>query len=1155
MYKSFFLVFFVVLSAIASASSCPAGCTCTKYTLNCRNANLYYLPENISSLIAYIDLTNNPNLHLLPNYFERFKQLVTLRLKNCSIYQPMNLPESIRAIDLSHNLLTMDSVTKMFSAGKYSHLKDLSLGSNKIQINGTGLSAFPKNITKLILTGNRIVNIRKEDLTKYINLKRFEIRDCRITEIEAGAFDSLKKLTILKMSGNKLTKLPSKLFQFTTQLNILEMSKNNLSKLPSKLFQFTAHLNKLYISRNNLTAVPNLSGIKYLLELKLERNKLTSVTSKDLGVKGIRKIDLSRNKIEHFNLNATDYIHLDLSRNHIKTIDDYAFANRSGSQKDVGYLLLQDNGIKHISPEAFRGIRLIHELFLQRCNITFLPKGLFKGMQIRRLYLFGNNLNHTKGLLHGMRQTPDMVLLFGNPNISSFEASDFENMGSNSVIFTGCTNLKTIESGHNLRANVICSPSSDLVVSTNIPALQGDGFHCKKKKGKAKHLYSCTPCPVGTWEECKTDDCNGICNNCPAGSFYQDEMASVYCKWCPPGQFVPPHSVPGKKAIDCLTCPKNTNTNGTAGYRACPCLSEYARTERFGPCEKCTQEGIKCENDYRELKKDYWMTWDSIVDASNVSCKDLYKKFMENLKIKSDKYDPSTVNFTGCRMPLPQKCPIIGSCTGGVDAVCKRGYTGPLCAVCSDKYMKQFARCRKCPQKGVAIAQSIAYFLSFFFICFLISATDKIELAENDQQGGDNDQEGDDSDQQGDQDSQRGDDNTRPGSKRTFADIILSSLKILMGFYQVVSGLIHALSYINWPHSLKSVMSSFQFIQFEILRIPSLHCINPEWRLNAVKEFWVALIATFAVPLLIFVYFAIRSLYFFCCSVDSAVLKENIRDCARHSLRAAILFLFATYPLTCTRIVQILPFSCHTFCTVMGEQGCLRNVRYLRSDYSVDCAHDLSRSLQKTAYAALAIPLGFPIALLLLLYHYSPRPVHGSRSRNAPDHSEYVRFDSFNNESANKDEDVIQFAMRFAYENYNRKCWYWEVVEMIRKLLLTVGIVFFLNHTKIGLAGIITIATIFTMAQAAMNPIRDKFENFLQLLSLTIVPINLSIGAIIHSKGIQDADIIDEKQDSIGMGVILIFLNSLLIALVSFRFIRSITMKIISIRKKKNKVV
>lgn len=1082
------ILMLILVMARVQGSSCPKNCQCSSQTFICKRAKLQKVPDEIPLSISYVDLSNNPQMKFQPEHFRRFRKLKFLYLDGCSINHPVYLPHSIRSIKLSRNLLTIEMIKKMLGKGSWPNLKALNLAANKIQIDdgNKGFSALPRSITDLNLAGNRVAKIGKNDL-QFRHLTKLQLSNCSLSDIEPGAFRLTIKLRELQLDDNKLTRLP------------------------------------------------DLRNVENLIELFLRKNRLTHVAMEELGVKKIRSLSFRFNKITSFNMTGTSVYSLDLSRNKITRLEDSAFSE----QKVMDRLFIHNNKINYISPRAFKGITSLDELFLQRNELRSLPRGLFKGFSIRQLYLFENKLEKVDGLLDGIKRAPELVLLFGNPGIKEFKASDFVNMRKGSVIYIGCTQLMSIVGGDGLQADVKCSPSKDLIVLTPTTALRGEGFQCKKR---TDFLYRCEPCPVGYSEICKEEECGGTCIPCPAGSFYQDEMAKTYCKPCTSGQYVPPENAPGKSPADCLTCPQNTNTNSSAGYRACPCLQGYIRKYRFGGCEKCETKGLVCNRDYPEVEKGYWVTWESIKTAKNESCEQLFLSFMHNLDTKNNTYNRSTVNFTSCNMPTPYKCPIKDSCRGGAVATCETGYSGVLCAVCSPGYMKQFNKCRKCPSSGVAITQCIVFVFSFVFVCWLISKTDKINLAEE--------QHNEElSNNQGGEQAHR--------TQRTFADIILASLKILLGYYQVVSGLIHALSFINWPHSLKSVMGILQYVQFEILRMPSLHCIKAEWKMDAVDEFWLALIATFVVPLLIFLYFVLATCVLFTCPSSDCNFREKRDIYCKNSLRAAALFLFATYPLTCTRIVQILPISCHKFCTVSERGKCLREVSYLRCDYSLGCLSNSDSPLLQTAYAALLIPVGLPIALLLLLWRFAPR---NRRIAPAPN-LQFIRLNSANDdgdvyynadiiENGRTDCGTIQFALRFAFENYREPCWYWEVLEMVRKLIMTVGVVIFLEHTKIGLGGIIIIATAFTLAQAVLNPIQDTFENNLQLLSLTIVPMNLTIGAIIHSQGLGEQGLIDEKDDSFALGIVLVILNSLLIVLVACRFIRAIALKIAANRRK-----
>eukprot|EP00795_Rhopilema_esculentum_P013553 gene13553-4441_t len=154
--------------------------------------------------------------------------------------------------------------------------------------------------------------------------------------------------------------------------------------------------------------------------------------------------------------------------------------------------------------------------------------------------------------------------------------------------------------------------------------------------------------------------------------------------------------------------------------------------------------------------------------ASNKSYKELFLAIMANLDTTSDDYNRRTVRYE-CNMPIPHKCPIKESCIGGVNATCIQGYTGVLCAVCEKGFMKNFGKCIRCPSAVVAVLQFLAYIVVFVLLCWLVSLTDRKRMSNSNET--------------------RGDSEVITRDDRTFADAILSSFKILIGFYQVLSGM------------------------------------------------------------------------------------------------------------------------------------------------------------------------------------------------------------------------------------------------------------------------------------------------------------------------------------------------------------------------------
>ena len=56
-------------------------------------------------------------------------------------------------------------------------------------------------------------------------------------------------------------------------------------------------------------------------------------------------------------------------------------------------------------------------------------------------------------------------------------------------------------------------------------------------------------------------------------------------------------------------------------------------------------------------------------------------------------------------------------------------------------------------------------------------------------------------------------------------NIFLARLKIIIGFYQVMSGTLSAFSYIKMPNVLKEMIRYAEFLQLNILQIAPLQCL------------------------------------------------------------------------------------------------------------------------------------------------------------------------------------------------------------------------------------------------------------------------------------------------------------------------------------------
>ena len=1067
----------------------------------CNLSQPLQLPKNLQ----YIDLSDNPLLMLQEDSLVGLTRLEYLYLRRCNLNQPLQLPKSLQQINLEGNSFTMESVAKLFTQIQQPRIQMVDLGANNLALDGN-LSVFPKSVEHLFLKNNILRKIEVDDLKGFLHLSILDLHNNNLQSIAAGAFDHLKDLFIIWLSDNNITNLPKRLFQHNPKISYIDLDNNHLRH------------------------IPDFTGIYHdLISLSLSRNRIKTVHSSDFGVHDLFSINLSSNMIQSLNLSGLTYSILDISNNCISSIEQGSL----GENSNIKTFLFYRNNITSLTKACFHGIHSIGELHLQSNNLQWIEKGTFRNMSIENLLLFNNSLSTMDGAMEGMKRQPRLLLLFGNPQISFMRASDYGNMTSDSKIYIDCRYLKAFSSPFIMKAKLICSPFIKLEMKSYQKGLEGNGFACKDFV-----QTKCYPCQPGEYDATIDQESNRLiaflqadnkdyqCTPCPYGGFYQDQLASIDCKKCPVGQYVPPDKGPGKSPLDCLTCPMGTNTNASAGYRACPCLQGYSRKYRFGACKRCAQDGFQCNRDYPELRKGYWMSWDN-----SETCRDSFKSFMSNLDTDDDTYDRKA-NYFNCNLPIAHKCPIAKSCKGGVDAKCHKGYTGVLCAVCDSGYMKQFNKCVECPSSVVSVVECIAYFLSFVILCWLMSKLKNITLAGKDEKK----------------------------NERTFADLIQSSLKILMGFYQVLVRVINAFSSIQWPSTLTHAVKVFEFIELSVLRIPSLHCMSSDWRLNAIGEFWISLIAMVVIPSLILVYFSLKAaISFFCISRENFGQKRIIS--LKNSLQSIVLFFFATYPFISTKIFHVLPVSCHTLCTVKENGHCLNKMSYLRNDYSLECPRTTGhrRFNVNYAYASLLFPIGLPCLLLYLLWKFArkqnaesqPQRHLSIQSEDSVENEEqcYVEWEGYTASSENykvvdhEELSVAKFALKMTYGNYKTSCWYWEFVEVIRKLVMVIASSFVFQDVKIGLYSNILLSIVFVILHAKKWPMKDSFDNYMQLLALVSVTVNLCY-SVTKASNIGDADIIDNENDVFGLGLMLVCLNSLVVILIVGRFIKEIVVKL-----------
>ncbi|XP_031571282.1 uncharacterized protein LOC116305495 [Actinia tenebrosa] len=390
---------------------------------------------------------------------------------------------------------------------------------------------------------------------------------------------------------------------------------------------------------------------------------------------------------------------------------------------------------------------------------------------------------------------------------------------------------------------------------------------------------------------------NSRCYNCPAGGFFQDNIGHVLttfdvfkgCKTCPPGTYVSIENAPGKSSLDCKKCPSGTKFSDFAGFRACKCLPGFYRTDRFGPCEKCPTDGVVCRNELIFLKPGFYWAWDSNPR------KEAFRKLARNLEIEDDTYDINNTKYIG-RLPPAYSCPVREACTGSIFSECSEGYTGVLCSVCVEGFHKSASLgCRKCSIGWISLQ---AVIILFFIISFATLVRKK---------------------------------KRRDKSGRSISEILMSQIKITIGFYQVSLGMIQSFSFIDWPENLNKYVEYANILQLNLFQVLPLHCLVPRFTFNPFYKMVMMILGN------VFVIIVATIIYYF---RKSRINKKDLPDeqktaaissAKETNYRFIIFFLFLTFPSTCTSIITVMPAACHEICS---EQSCRW---YLKADYGLKC--------------------------------------------------------------------------------------------------------------------------------------------------------------------------------------------------------------------------
>jgi Leucine-rich repeat (LRR) protein len=88
------------------------------------------------------------------------------------------------------------------------------------------------------------------------NLNQLKLEGCEIEKIDENAFCNSKKLTLLRLTFNKIKNLHEKTFRNLGNLNELNIGENLIETIPAKLFEGNRKLTILWMAHNKIKEIP-----------------------------------------------------------------------------------------------------------------------------------------------------------------------------------------------------------------------------------------------------------------------------------------------------------------------------------------------------------------------------------------------------------------------------------------------------------------------------------------------------------------------------------------------------------------------------------------------------------------------------------------------------------------------------------------------------------------------------------------------------------------------------------------------------------------------------------------------------------------------------------------------------------------------------------
>jgi hypothetical protein len=293
--------------------------------------------------------------------------------------------------------------------------------------------------------------------------------------------------------------------------------------------------------------------------------------------------------------------------------------------------------------------------------------------------------------------------------------------------------------------------------------------------------------------------------------------------------------------------------------------------------------------------------------------------------------------------------------------------------------------------------------------------------------------------------------------------MIKPALKTFVGMTQVLGGMSFAFN-IEWPKFFNQLVEYSKALSIDFASMLPIGCFQASWTFTG--NFYMQIgYPPIVLIIMLVVYKARRSSLRVQVDPPDKEIQMEHEELLSSSLSHCFTFVFMIYPAVSQTIFQALI-----------PQELSNDTELLRVDFQVDFGSPTHTLLVLVAaFMILVYPLGFPAAIMYTLWSNRDGLL-------VPESPERKQFDPL-------------------VADYKLDCYYWEALEMFRKVLLTGIMIFFVPGSVFQLVFGVLISAVFLCLSVSIQPYISRFNNRFKVVTDIAIMTTFAI-AIMMNKSV-----------------------------------------------------